>query len=87
MTKEMSKEEERLLAAVAAMAAHYLQTVHGNLEHDFMGAGERAVAALVEYGLVEPDHGGGTWTDAGRAFLDAHYYLLNRLRPTDPDNP
>jgi hypothetical protein len=71
----MSKEEEQLLAAIAAMAAHYLQRLGGNLEHDFMGAGERAVAALVKYGLVEPTHVGGTWTDAGRDFLDTHYYL------------
>jgi hypothetical protein len=68
----MSEAEERLLAALAWMASQYLETPDGSFDHMAMSAGEAAVARLVEYGLIEPDGRGGTWTPAGRDFLASH---------------
>ena len=38
-----------------------------------MGAGEDALDLLIEYGLVEPEPRGGTWTAAGRAILETNH--------------
>ncbi len=68
----MTKEEERLLAALAKMASQYLET-NGVLDHMWMSAGEDAFSVLSDYGLVEADSGrGATWTEAGKAFLASH---------------
>lgn len=67
----MTKEEERLLAALAGMCVQYLEQ-DGVLDHLWMGAGEDAMAILSDYGLIEVEGRGGTWTDAGQAFLASH---------------
>jgi hypothetical protein len=41
-----------------------------NLAHYFMSAGEWAVRELVRYGFATPKHGGGDWTEVGRALLE-----------------
>ncbi|HEX5008622.1 MAG TPA: hypothetical protein VFV70_16020 [Hyphomonadaceae bacterium] len=66
----MTNAEERLLGALAWMCHQYLND-KGQLDHMCMGAGERAVELLVEYGLVEPRGRGGVWTKAGQELLDA----------------
>jgi hypothetical protein len=65
--------EDRLLKALAWMAAQYLQTQDGSLDNLCMGAGEDAMALLEKYGLIVVTGGGrcGEWTEAGRALLDA----------------
>lgn len=67
----MTNEEERVLAALAGMCVQYLEQ-NGVLDHLCMGAGEEAMEVLAYYGLVEVEGRGGTWTDAGRAFIAAH---------------
>ncbi len=70
MKTPVSDEERQLLLALAGMAEQYLGP--GDfLDHQCMGAGETAVALLIEYGLVEPDgRRGGAWTEAGKRFLN-----------------
>lgn len=65
-------QEERLLAALALMVSQYLGGEDGTLDHMCMGAGERAMTILAEYGLVTDDTRHGRWTDAGERFLDSH---------------
>ncbi len=67
----MTPAEKRLLVALARMCEQYLKD-SDHLDHKFMSAGEGAVEILAEYGLVEPEPTGGTWTDEGRAFLDSN---------------
>lgn len=67
----MTSEEERLLAALAGMCVQYLER-DGFLDHMFMSAGEDAVDTLATYGLVAVEARGGTWTEAGKAFLASH---------------
>lgn len=65
----MTESEEKLLSALVKMTAQYLETEHGNLDHLYMSAGERAIRVLAEYGLVIDDGRNSRWTDAGKAFL------------------
>jgi hypothetical protein len=64
----MTEEEEQLLVALARMCDQYLKD-GSSLDHMSMSAGERAVALLVDYGLLEPVPRGGVWTEAGEALL------------------
>ncbi|PVM88690.1 hypothetical protein DDF62_14280 [Caulobacter radicis] len=66
----MTSQEQRLLSALAWMCAQYLEDRDGELDHLSMSAGERAVALLVDYGLIAPSGRGGTWTAEGQALLD-----------------
>ena len=68
----MTEKEERLLGALAWMCSQYLEGESGYLDHQCMGAGETATELLVEYGLLTSAERGATWTEAGKAFLDAH---------------
>jgi hypothetical protein len=68
----MTDAERRLLSALAWMCEQYLGDGKADgLDHMCMGAGEDAVELLVKYGLVSPSGRGGTWTEAGKALLDA----------------
>ncbi|MFT4253271.1 MAG: hypothetical protein QM608_12375 [Caulobacter sp.] len=65
----MTNQEQRLLSALAWMCAQYLEGRDGELDHQSMSAGERAVDLLVRYGLISPSGRGGSWTEAGQALL------------------
>ncbi|PLR22803.1 hypothetical protein SGCZBJ_17280 [Caulobacter zeae] len=67
----MTHQEQRLLSALAWMCAQYLEDRDGELDHQSMSAGERAVDLLVGYGLLAPSGRGGTWTQAGQDLLNA----------------
>ena len=67
----MTETEERMLAVIAHMCGQYMEE-DGVVDHMWMGAGERATAILAEYGLLEMEGRGGTWTEAGKAFLASH---------------
>lgn len=73
----MTSEEKKLLKALAAMSDQYLSghtdRPKGFLSHEFMTAGEWCIECLTEYGLVESEHGGGMWTQAGLDFLQSVY--------------
>ena len=66
----MTDAERRLLGSLALMCEQYISE-NGVLDHRCMAAGEKAVALLVQYGLVEPGPRGGTWTTDGRTLLDS----------------
>ncbi|MFC7377284.1 hypothetical protein [Brevundimonas sp. GCM10030266] len=68
----MTEAEEEMLAALAWMAAQYLNVGDNWLDHMCMSAGEMAVEVLVARGLVEPEGRGGRWTQAGLDFLAKH---------------
>ena len=65
----MTESEKKLLSALAKMAAQYLETEQGNLDHLHMTAGQRTVRVLAEYGLVIDDGRNSRWTEAGKALL------------------
>jgi hypothetical protein len=50
--------EKKLLIALIYMVEQYLERDDGLLDHKFMTAGETAIEALTERGLVESDEGG-----------------------------
>jgi hypothetical protein len=67
----MTDQELRLLHSLAWMCVQYLGSANSdNLNHLCMCAGQDATAMLAEYGLVELEPGGATWTEAGKQFLD-----------------
>ena len=67
----VTDSEKMLLIALAKMAEQHLSkrgdTVCSNAE----SAGEHAILALAAFGLMETESGGvvGTWTEAGKYFL------------------
>jgi hypothetical protein len=71
----MTEQEEKLLEALAYMARQYLDTYpDGTVDSYAMSAGERAILALVDYGLMENATGErgrilGRWTHAGNRVL------------------
>jgi hypothetical protein len=66
----MTTNEKRLLSALAWMCEQYIGSgKQAALDHECMGAGEDAVALLVEYGLIDPAGRGGFWTETGKALL------------------
>ena len=67
----MTEKEQRLLSALAWMCEQYIGSGRADfLDHECMSAGEDAVAALADYGLVEvASSREARWTDAGRALL------------------
>jgi len=67
----MTREERRLLHALAGMCEQYLQRHDADeLDHQGTSAGEEAVELLVLYGMIRPCGRGGVWTNAGRVLLD-----------------
>ncbi len=66
----MTPAEKRILEALAWMAEQYMATKSGGLDHLCMSAGERAVEVLFDYGMVDCDERGATWTEAGEKLLN-----------------
>jgi len=70
----MDETERKILRALAAMAAQYLNRnlQDSELDSSSMSAGERTLLVLAEYDLVALKGGHrirGNWTEAGRRFL------------------
>jgi hypothetical protein len=67
----MTEAEIKLVSALALMVEQYPGTDNG-LDSLCMSAGERALEALAERGLVTIEDGGrcGRWTAAGIALLN-----------------
>jgi hypothetical protein len=51
---KLDKETQRILDALTSMYFQYCNRPYG---HDFMGAGERAIEVLEDYGLATEDLG------------------------------
>jgi hypothetical protein len=66
----MTDREKMLLVALAKMVDQYLDDYKDVLDTRSMSAGEHAIEALADFGLVEilnPRF--GRWTEAGKKFL------------------
>ena len=66
--------EQRLLYALVLMVRQYLKHDGDEADSYSMSAGENAIEALAEYGLMEVEGGGrlGRWTKAGNDFWDSN---------------
>lgn len=73
-----SDDELRLLAVLRAVCNQYMPGHRPWLDHECMSAGEHAVEALSNYGLVEADGRGGVWTTKA--------LLLDRLDDIERSN-
>ena len=74
----MDEREQRLLRALVVMTHQFYGARDGQIWSQGLGAGERAIGCLVEYGLAEPVKGHlvARWTDAGL-----------QMRDSKPQNP
>ena len=72
-----SREEERILYALATMCVEYVGGCRDGqylpLDPGYIGAGDGAVNFLKDYGLVEPNGRGGTWTERALALLAGRF--------------
>jgi hypothetical protein len=71
----MDEREKRLLAALVGMVWQYIGGGDNpeTVDNQCMGAGEDAMASLMEYGLmVNIDGRNGRWTEAGNEFLKSN---------------
>jgi hypothetical protein len=66
----MTDREKKLLIALVKMVDQYLDDYHDEVDSRSMSAGEHAIAALADFGLMEVVHTRfGRWTDAGKKFV------------------
>jgi hypothetical protein len=66
----MTDREEKLLIALVKMVDQYLDSDEDGVDSRSMSAGEHAIEALADFGLmVNVGTRFGRWTDAGRKFL------------------
>jgi hypothetical protein len=66
----MTDREKKLLIALTEMVDQYLDQYEDQVDSRSMSAGEHAIAALADFGLMEVVHTRfGRWTDAGKKFV------------------
>jgi hypothetical protein len=66
----MTDREKKLLIALVKMVDQYLDSHEDEVDSLSESAGEHAIAALVDFGLMENVKTRfGRWTDAGKKFL------------------
>jgi hypothetical protein len=66
----MTDREKKLLIALTKMVDQYLDQYGDQVDSRSMSAGEHAIAALADFGLMEVVHTRfGRWTDAGKTFV------------------
>ena len=66
----MTDREKKLLIALVKMVDQYLYNHQDEVDSRSMSAGEHAIAALADFGLMEVVHTRfGRWTDAGKKFV------------------
>lgn len=66
----MTSTEKKLLEALAWMTCQYLEQTDGSLDHLSMSAGERAISALSDFGLVIDKGRKSEWTEKGQKLLN-----------------
>ncbi|NEU99472.1 hypothetical protein [Bradyrhizobium uaiense] len=65
----MTDQEKTLLIALVKMVDQYLDEHKGQVDSLSMSAGEHAIEALAEFGLMESINTRfGRWTEAGQKF-------------------
>jgi hypothetical protein len=68
--ESMTDREKKLLTALVKMVDQYLDTYQDEVDSRSMFAGEHAIAALADFGLMENVNTRlGRWTDAAKKFL------------------
>jgi hypothetical protein len=66
----MTDREKKLLIALVKMVDQYLDNHQDEVDSRSMSAGEHAIDALADFGLMEVVHTRfGRWTDAGKKFV------------------
>jgi hypothetical protein len=66
----MTDREKKLLIALVRMVDQYLDNHQDEVDSRSMSAGEHAIDALADFGLMEVVHARfGRWTDAGKKFV------------------
>ena len=64
------RRETKLLIALVKMVNQYLDEYEGEVDSKSMSAGEHAIEALADFGLMEVINTRfGRWTEAGQKFL------------------
>ena len=72
----MTENEKKLLIALVKMADQYLDRHEDEVDSKAMSAGEQAIEALADNGLMEiVNNRFGRWTDAGKRFIREHARL------------
>jgi hypothetical protein len=67
----MTDREKNLLVALAKMVDQYLDSYEDEVDSRSMSAGEHAIEALAEFGLMDVVNTRfGRWTEAGKKFLE-----------------
>jgi hypothetical protein len=68
--EHLTDRERKLLVALAKMVDQYLDSYGDEVDSRSMSAGEHAIGALADYGLMENINTRfGRWTEAGKTFL------------------
>ena len=66
----MTDREKKLLMALAKMVDQYLDQYEDQVDSRSMSAGEHAIDALADFGLMEVvETRFGRWTEAGKKFV------------------
>lgn len=78
----MTDNEEKLLIALVAMVHQHLDEYEDEVDSLAVSAGERAIQALADFGLMEVVNTRfGRWTEAGKKFSGEIGYV--RSSPTN----
>ena len=66
----MTDREKKLLIALVKMVDQYLDNYQDEVDSRSMSAGEHAIEALADFGLMEVVNTRfGRWTEAGKRFI------------------
>ncbi|UPJ51116.1 hypothetical protein IVB30_07085 [Bradyrhizobium sp. 200] len=66
----MTDREKKLLIALVKMVDQYLDNYQDEVDSRSMSAGEHAIDALADFGLMEVVNARfGRWTEAGKKFV------------------
>jgi hypothetical protein len=69
----MTDREKKLLVALTKMVDQYLDCYQDEVDSCSMSAGEHAIEALAEFGLMDVVNARfGRWTEAGKKFVEAN---------------
>jgi hypothetical protein len=72
---QMTESEEKLLIALALMVKRYLHEYGDQVDTLAMSAGEHAVEALADFGLMESVNSRvGRWTPEGNKFIENYIH-------------
>jgi hypothetical protein len=82
----VTDNEKKLLIALVKMVRQYLDRYEDEVDTRAMSAGEHAVRALADFGLmVRINTRFGRWTEAGKRFLEENNALRGTPSPDKPD--